>query len=75
EPFYERKECQISKKYFWLLKTAYRIIENLVESRSQLALENSTLELLINSAALEYHSEYSYRDEQNKLKSLVPDWS
>ncbi|MDA3489161.1 hypothetical protein [Acinetobacter sp. AOR31_HL] len=75
EPFYERKECQISKKYFWLLKTAYRIIENLVESRSQLALENSTLELLINSGALEYHSEYSYRDEQNKLKSLVPDWS
>ncbi|GEA69359.1 hypothetical protein PA3_35170 [Acinetobacter pittii] len=74
EPFYERKECQISKKYAWLLKTAYRIIENLVESRSQLALEISTLELLINSTALEYHSEYSDRDEQNKLKSLVPEW-
>ncbi|WP_224991979.1 NACHT domain-containing protein [Acinetobacter pittii] len=74
EPFYENKEYRISKKYAWLVKVVYRIIENLVERRSHLALENITLELLINSTALEYHSEYSDRNERNKLKLLIPAW-
>ncbi|ENU09368.1 NACHT domain-containing protein [Acinetobacter calcoaceticus] len=75
EPFYERKECRISKKYSWLIKIVFRIIENLVERRSHLVFEKITLELLINSTALEYYGEYSDRDEKNKLKLFVPEWS
>ncbi|ADY81877.1 hypothetical protein BDGL_001291 [Acinetobacter pittii PHEA-2] len=74
EPFYENKEYRISKKYAWLVKVVYRIIENLVERRSHLVFENITLELLINSTALEYYSEYSVKNERNKLESLIPDW-
>lgn len=73
--FYERKESQISKKYLWLLKTVYKIIEKLVECCSQLALEKQVLELLINVRWLEYNDDYLDRNEQNRLRSLIHDWS
>lgn len=73
--FYERKESPISKKYLWLLKIVYKIIEKLVECRSQLALEKHVLELLINVRWLEYSDDYFDRNEQNRLRSLIHEWS
>ena len=76
EPYYEKKLCQISKKYVWLLKIAFQIIEKWVESRNPLVLKTIVIDILINAGALDtygYTERYN-KEEGKKLRGLIPLW-
>lgn len=74
KPFFCIKQYQISKKYAWTLKIAFQIIENLIEKRSPLVLEDRIIEILIDATALEYQGDFDDLHEKNRLREIIPTW-
>ncbi|MCU4319634.1 hypothetical protein KTH44_10905 [Acinetobacter bereziniae] len=74
-PYIEKGNCKISSKYGWCLKLAYTIIEQLIDLSSELALDDLTLEILVNGQLLVHYSDYDDRDEKNNLRKLISDWT
>lgn len=75
EPFFDRRQYKISKKYAWTLKIAFQIIEKLIKERNPLVLEDRVIEILINATALEYQRDFDDFNEKNRLREIIPAWS
>ncbi len=71
----DKGNCKISSKYGWCLKLAYTIVEQLIDLSSELALDDLTLEILVNGQRLVHYSDYDDRDEKNNLRKLISDWT
>ncbi|MFV5639818.1 NACHT domain-containing protein [Acinetobacter oleivorans] len=74
EPFLEIRQYQISKQHAWTLTIAFQIIEKLIEERNSLVLEDTIIEILINSTALKYERDYDVFSEKNRLGEIIPKW-
>lgn len=74
EPFIERRECEISADYAWLLVPMGVAVQRMVESRSPDTLSLAPLDILYKlPLAREYDHDHD-TDIKLKLAALVPEW-
>jgi len=74
EPYIERRECHVSKEYAWLLNFAMHMVERLIESRSQVALSDTALSIMLMVPALRFWHDSDYSEHKGDLQTLVPSW-
>lgn len=74
EPYIEKRECQISEQYAWLVSVALKCIEELTLIRDSYALSDVSLSILINAAELRYWQDESLQELRHDLDKLVPQW-
>ena len=73
-PHFEHPSCRISKKYSWLLNPAIHAVERLVSEHADTVMQNSALEILLNSQAIRDSIDQHFNDYKDKLSKLVPAW-
>jgi hypothetical protein len=73
-PVIERRFCEISQKYAWLMKAAVRAAERLVQQRHAAALSNDCLSILHKLVLARDFETDDLRDTKNALPDLVPAW-
>lgn len=75
QPHIERLSCRISQEFAWLLNPAIHAVERLVSEHADAALQESAIEILLNSPAIRESSGERFDDYKDNLKVLVPAWS
>ncbi len=73
-PVIERRYCEVSEKFGWLLKAAAQSVERLIRERHPAALEPSTLSVLRNFRIAQDHRTDELRDAKIGFAELVPEW-
>ncbi len=74
QPHIERHSCRISKEFSWLLSPAIHAVERLVSENADAAMQDSALEILLNSPAIRKSIGGHFDDYKDKLGELVPAW-
>lgn len=75
EPFIERRECEISEAFQWLMSPALHAIERLVAGRASACLEAPVLGIIGQIPALRDYGNSEDGDHQAKLGELIPRWA
>lgn len=70
-PVLERRFCEISKRYGWVIKSAAQIVERLIIARHPSALEASALSILHKLPSAQHYHDWEVRTE---IPRLVPAW-
>ena len=73
-PHDEQIYCRISQEFSWLLNPAVHAVERLVAERADAAMQNSALNILLNSPAVRDSFGVSYDEYKDNLYELVPAW-
>ncbi|WP_432284184.1 hypothetical protein SLT36_20575 [Aminobacter sp. BA135] len=73
-PIVERRFCEISKRYGWLIKSAAQVAERLIVARHPAALEPSTLSVLQKLPSAQHYRDWDLRDIRSNVPALVPVW-
>ncbi|MEX0923319.1 MAG: hypothetical protein WDZ84_11125 [Rhodovibrionaceae bacterium] len=73
-PVIERRYCEVSEKFGWLLKAAAQSVERLVQERSPAALNPSALSILQKYRATREYGTDELRDAKIDFSALVPEW-
>ena len=73
-PVIERRYCEVSKKFQWLMQPASRAIERLIEARNVLSLEPIVLSILRNLSAARGYGSNEFTEVKTNLSKLVPKW-
>jgi hypothetical protein len=73
-PFVERRYCEVSHKYSWLMIAAAHVTEKLIEARHATSLENDTLALLYKCAIWDRTDIDERSNSKSQLSTLVPGW-
>lgn len=73
-PVIERRYCEVSEDFRWLLKAASMAAERLIQERHAAALEAPALGILHKLAKLRSYDTGQLQDIRADFESLVPDW-
>ena len=73
-PIVERRYCEISERYGWLIKSAAQVAERLIAARDTAALRISTLSVLQKLPSAQHYRDWDLRDFHSNLPALVPMW-
>lgn len=73
-PVLNRRHCEISQKFGWLLKAAAHAIERLIEAHHPASLEIDTLGILYKFPMARQSHIYFPGDTQIEFEKLVPAW-
>lgn len=73
-PHVERRECDVSKEFAWLLGPASHAVEKLVAVRSDAALSETSLSIMLMVTTLRHWQEEDLREYKTRLHALVPAW-
>ncbi|MCU7836722.1 MAG: hypothetical protein KZQ83_15915 [gamma proteobacterium symbiont of Taylorina sp.] len=73
-PYVERRECQVSKEYSWLLSPATHALERIVEARSSVALEMTAQSIMLMVPTLRHWRDNDLSEHKGNLHTLVPNW-
>ncbi len=73
-PFVEKRDCRISAEHVWLLSSAARVVEKLIEVRSPVALDKTALSILQMIPSLRYWRDDDLNIDKERLNTLVRDW-
>lgn len=73
-PVIERRYCEISQRFSWLLQPTALGMERLVQARNVAALQPDMLDLLRKIPLARHFSDIDLRVEQGALKALIPEW-
>jgi len=74
QPCVERRECYVSKEYWWLLSPATHVVERLVVARNTLVLGVTALSILLKVPALRSWSGGDVSEHKGNLQTLIPGW-
>lgn len=73
-PFTERRHCEVSTKFGWLLGVAAEAVERLIQERDLTVLEAAPLSLLYKlQSAIDYGID-GLRSEKANLMEIIPKW-
>lgn len=75
EPYVERRECEISEAFRWLMAPAMHAVERLIVSRSLACFDSAALAVLSQVPALRHWGAGDEREHKTKLTELVPRWT
>ena len=73
-PYVERRECHVSTEYAWLLNSAMHVVERLIEVRSEVAISEVALSIMLMVPALRYWHDADHSEHKGDLQALVPSW-
>lgn len=73
-PVIERRHCEVSKKFGWLLKAAVQSVERLIRERHPAALEPAALSVLRKFRTAKDYGSDDLHDEKISAAELVPEW-
>ncbi|MGN6691872.1 MAG: hypothetical protein ACTHJU_13105 [Sphingopyxis sp.] len=73
-PVVERRFCEISKRYGWLIKSAAQAAERLIVARHPAALQTPILSVLQKLPSAQHYRDWDLRDIRSSIPSLVPAW-
>ena len=73
-PHIEHLPCRISQEYSWLLNPAIHAVERLVSEHADTVMEDSALEILLNSPAIRGSVDQHFDVYKDNLRNLVPAW-
>jgi hypothetical protein len=74
EPVIERRYCEISKRYAWLMNVSLKATEKLIEAKHPKALEDAALFTLCQAPAFHDFEEYESRTTKNNIPELISVW-
>jgi len=74
EPFIERRFCEISGRYGWLLPISLKASERLISSKHPEALSSECLYALTQAFSFKEYDDFESGSLKNDLSSLVPGW-
>ncbi|MBD7947411.1 NACHT domain-containing protein [Psychrobacter communis] len=72
--FFQKEECEVSKKDAWLMSVSLKCIERLVLTRNRCALSEVSFSMLIKAVLLEFHQGIYVDTCKNNLHSILPQW-
>lgn len=72
--FFQKEECEVSKKDAWLMSVSLKCIERLVLTRNRYALSEVSFSMLIKAVLLEFHQGIYVDTCKNNLHSILPQW-
>jgi hypothetical protein len=73
-PVVERRFCEISERYGWLIKSAAQAAERLIVARHPAALEAPTLSVLYRLPVAQFYRDWDLREIRSEIPKLVPAW-
>ncbi len=73
-PVFERRHCEVSTRYLWVLKPAGIAVERLLQDRHDAAFNPATMSLLRSIPVAQSVYGYSVGDDKLKLDELVTAW-
>ena len=73
-PFVERRHCRVSKDFSWLLGPATHAVERLISARSEAAMQDHALTIMLKRPAARSWEVTGLDDYEHSLNELVPDW-
>lgn len=73
-PYVDRIECDVSEEYAWLLNLAVHAVERLVVCKSEAALAESSLSIMLMVTTLRYWHDENFSEYKSRLHALVPAW-
>lgn len=73
-PVVERRFCEISNRYGWLIKSAAQAAERLIVARHPAALQTPVLSVLQKLPSAQHYHDWDLRDIRSEIPSLVPAW-
>lgn len=75
-PFIERRHCDVSDKYQWLLKIALQAVERLLAAKHPSCFKPAALHILqVVPIAREFASDVDFNQAKSRIPSLVHDWA
>ena len=74
EPHITRRECRVSEMFSWLLAPATHAVERLVDAKSELAMHQDAMAVMIKMPAVRYQGGVDLDDYKERLGDLVPAW-
>jgi len=74
-PVVERRHCEVSERYSWLMKAAAIAVERLVKARSAAAFNPASLAVLHKVPVLQQYQDLEIGSTKTELIELVPRWS
>lgn len=74
-PYVEQFNCEISKRYGWLLRSAAQAVEQLIVARHPAALQTPTLSVLQKLPSAQHFLDWDLRDIRTNIPALVPAWT
>lgn len=75
EPFIERRHCEISEKFGWLMPIVLKCIENLILNRHPYALNEESLFVLTLFQAFQDYRDFDSLFLKQNVSVLVQEWS
>lgn len=74
-PVIERRFCEISQKFTWLMTPASQAAERLIEARHSASLQPAVLAVLDKFGMGRHYLDSELDDANTKLSTLVPEWA
>ena len=73
-PFNQHRQCHVSAKFSWLLGPAIHAVERLVSARSEAAMREPALAILLNAPGARQWHDHGFDAYKDELGDLVPAW-
>lgn len=73
-PIVEKRYCEISKRYGWLIKSAAQAAERLIDARHPAALQAPTLSVLQKLPSAQHYRDWDLRDIRSNIPAAVSAW-
>lgn len=74
-PVVERRYCEVSKRYGWLINSAARLVEKLIAIRHPMTLQTAALSILHGLNSAQDYADWNLRKIPSNLSELVSTWS
>lgn len=74
EPYIERRECEVSDEFIWLLGPATHAVERLVSARSDKALSSEALSVMLKVPVARSWRGEDFDEHKSRLHEIVPIW-
>jgi hypothetical protein len=74
KPVIERRFCEVSKRFGWLMNSGARAVEKLILIKNQNALNDDSLSILAKLVPFKDYAEFQDRSLKNDISELANDW-
>jgi len=75
-PYIEKRDCKVSKEFYWLIPLSLEIIEHFVTTHSKHCFTQEVISTLLLTPRLKYWAggEIGLREYKGELHTLIPQW-
>lgn len=74
QPVIERRHCEISEKFKWLIAPASKAVEQLIMKQHPASVAPDSLSILHNISVVGIYRDYEFTEVKTDFSTLVPEW-